>query len=118
MIEYPPINWMLCAKVLGVILLAPFIIIEILAICLWKMGLNHNPPLPSTFDDDINQRLQDAEKIAKHVEDILVMFENLLHYGLVPYTIIALWPEQCPKPPSRYPGLHICLKFRRLLPEL
>jgi hypothetical protein len=42
------------------------------------MDLDHTSLFDDADADDYNQALQDVEKIAKNVEDVIVMFANAL----------------------------------------
>jgi hypothetical protein len=79
------------------------------------MDLDYAPLLDDADADDINQALQDAEKIAENVEDVIVMFANVLHAWLMIYVIVDLWPEQAQKSPSR---VDFPLKVIRLALEI
>jgi hypothetical protein len=108
-------NWMLCLKVFGLIFLTSLAIVETLVLCAQKMDLDYAPLLDDADADDINQALQDAEKIAENVEDVIVMFANVLHAWLMIYVIVDLWPEQAQKSPSR---VDFPLKVIRLALEI
>ena len=109
------INWILCTKVFGVIFLTSLAVVAILVICSRKMDLNQNPLPDDADDDESNQRLQDAEKIAKYLEDVILMFANALHAWLVIYALVNLWPEQRHKYPW---GAQFPLRCMRLLFEI
>jgi hypothetical protein len=95
------VTWILCAKVLGVIILTSYAVVVILVICSRRMELDNNPLPTDADDDDSYQALQDAEKTAMRVEHVLVMAAKVLHAGLMFHTIIDLWPEQHEKYNSR-----------------
>jgi hypothetical protein len=107
------VNWILCAKVLGVIILASYAVVGILVICSRRIKLDKNPLLTDAGDDDSYQAVQDVEKIAMRVEHVLVMFAKALHAGLMLNAVIVLWPEQHEKYNSRIP--HFILKLGRLV---
>lgn len=109
------INWILCLKVFGVMFLVSLAVVETLVICSRKMDLDYTPLLDDADADDYNQALQDAEKIAENVEDVIVMFANALHAWLMIYVIVDLWPEQPQKSPRR---VDFPLKFIRLILEI
>jgi hypothetical protein len=107
------VNWILCAKVLGVIILTSYTVVGILVIRSRRMELDYNPLLTDASDDDGYQAVQDAEKIAMRVEHVLVMFAKALHATLMLDAVIVLWPEQYEKYNSRIP--HFILKLGRLV---
>jgi hypothetical protein len=109
------INWTLCFKVLGVMFLISLTVVESLVLCARKMALDYAPLLDDADADESNQALQDAEKIAQNVEDVIVMVANVLHDWLMIYVIVDLWPERREKPPRR---VDFPLKFMRLMFEI